>query len=203
MSSRPFSVALTGGIASGKSALAERFATLGAAIVDADLIAREVVAPGQPALAEIVAAFGPGVLDAHGRLDRRALRARVFDDPDERRRLEGIILPRVRSVLRQRVADIRAPYAMPVVPLLYEHRADYAWVDRVLVVDVPRAVQRARLIARDRSTPELADRILDAQASREERLSFADDVIDNTGSLAELDAAVRALHRRYLALAAT
>lgn len=201
MRSQPFCVALTGGIASGKTAVAERFTALGVAIVDADVIAREAVAPGQPALAEIIETFGADVLDAHGHLDRRALRARVFAAPAERQRLEAIVHPRVRGAIRARVAAARAPYVMPVVPLLGEHRGDYAWVDRVLVVDVPRAVQRERLIARDRIDAALAEAILDAQISRAERLTIADDVLDNTTSLAALDAAVEALHRRYLALA--
>jgi len=195
-----FTVALTGGIASGKSAASDRFAALGADVIDADLVSRELVAPGGEALAEIVAAFGKDVLDAEGALDRRAMRERVFADDAQRRRLESILHPRVRDILRERARAGSAWYALLVVPLLVES-GQYGWVDRVLVVDVPRAVQRARLLARDGVTPELADAMLDAQASREQRLAIADDVIPNDGTLADLDDCVRQLHERYLALA--
>jgi dephospho-CoA kinase len=198
MQTSPFTVALTGGIASGKSAAADRFAALGVPVLDADVIARELVAPGGAALAEIVAAFGPAALAADGALDRRAMRSRVFADADARRRLEAILHPRIRALLQQRAAEAPAPYAVVVVPLLVES-GSYGWVDRVLVVDVPRALQRARLIARDGVAPELADAMLDAQAPRERRLALADDVVDNTGTPAELDAKVQALHRKYLA----
>ncbi|MBN8728880.1 MAG: dephospho-CoA kinase [Xanthomonadales bacterium] len=201
MNALPFSVALTGGIASGKSAVADRFAALGAGIIDADIIAREVVARGQPALDEIVEVFGAETLDRDGHLDRRGLRERVFSDDAARRRLEAIVHPRVRAAILQQAARSGAPYVMPVIPLLYERRADYGWLHRVLVVEVPRALQRRRLVARDRIDAGLADAILDAQASNEERRRIADDVLENTGSLAELDAAVRALHGRYMAMA--
>jgi dephospho-CoA kinase len=195
-----FTVALTGGIASGKSAVADHLAALGAGMIDADIVSRELVAPGSAALAEIVDAFGTDVLAADGSLDRRAMRERVFADASSRRRLEAILHPRVRDVLRDRSAAVEAPYALLVIPLLVES-GHYGWVDRVLVVDVPRELQRGRLVARDRITPELADAMLDAQASREQRLALANDVIANDGSLDELDAKVRALHERYVALA--
>lgn len=201
MSSLPFSVSLTGGIASGKTALAERMAELGAGIVDADVIAREVVGPGQPALDEIAAAFGRGMLDAEGRLDRRRLREHVFAEPQARRRLEAIVHPRVRALARSRVAASRAPYVLLVVPLLYEHRGDYAWLDRVLVVDAPEALQLARLMARDRIDETLARAILASQASRGQRLAIADDVVCNTGDAAALADHARELHRRYMELA--
>lgn len=197
-----YAVALTGGIASGKSAVAERFAALGVPLADADIAARELVRPGGAALAEIVEAFGADVLDASGALDRRAMRSRVFADTAARRRLESILHPRIRALLRQLCAEATAPYALVVVPLLVEG-GRYEWVDRVLVVDVAREVQRTRLIARDGIAPELADAILDAQASREQRLAAADDIIDNSGTPADLDAKVHALHTRYLARAAS
>ncbi|HEY0178785.1 MAG TPA: dephospho-CoA kinase [Dokdonella sp.] len=200
MTIRPFTVALTGGIASGKSAVADRFAALGANVVDADAVARALVVPGQPALDEFVAAFGADALDASGALDRRAMRERVFADAAARRTLEAILHPRVREALRRRTEAGTAPYAMLVVPLLVEG-GGYDWVDRVLVVDAPRAVQRARLIARDGIAPGLADAMLDAQATAEQRLAIAHDVIDNAGPVAELDARVHALHREYLAAA--
>lgn len=196
-----FTVALTGGIASGKSAVADRFAALGIELIDADVVARELVEPGQPALAELVSTFGADILTPDGRLDRRGMRERVFADASARGRLEGILHPRIRDELRRRAGEIDRAYGMLVVPLLVESGPHYAWVDRVLVVDVPRDVQFARLTARDGVDAALADAMLDAQASRARRLAIADDVIDNSGSLADLDAAVSVLHARYLALA--
>lgn len=195
-----YTVALTGGIASGKSAVSDRFAALGADVIDADLVSRELAAPGGAALAEITAAFGADVLASDGSLDRRAMRAIVFADESRRRRLEGILHPRVRDILRERAQAGAAAYALLVIPLLVES-GHYDWVDRVLVVDVPRELQHARLVARDGITPALADAMLDAQASRAQRLAIADDVITNDGTLADLDARVRALHEQYLARA--
>jgi dephospho-CoA kinase len=199
MEDLPFTVALTGGIASGKSAAAEYFAALGASLIDADVIARELVAPGSAALAEIVAVFGSDVLDANGALDRRAMRARVFADARARAQLDAILHPRVHRTLRERASLVKGPYALLVIPLLVES-GHYDWVDRVVVVDVPRAVQRMRLLARDGITAQLADAMLDAQASREQRLAVADDVIENSGTLAELETQVNALHQRYVKL---
>ncbi len=195
-----FTVALTGGVASGKSAVADRFAALGVDVADADVVSRELVEPGMPALAEIVAAFGRDVLDANGRLDRRAMRERIFADGAAKKRLEGILHPRVRARLREHAAAARGAYAMIVVPLLVES-GHYAWVDRVLVVDVPRALQLERLRARDGIGPALAESMLSAQVTREQRLANADDVIDNSGSLEDLDRAVHALNERYRELA--
>jgi dephospho-CoA kinase len=199
---RPFTVVLTGGIASGKSACARRFAALGASVVDADLVARELVAPGMPALDEIAAAFGAHMLDSTGSLERAEMRALVFGDADARRKLEGILHPRVRAELRARAEAITGPYAMLVVPL-YVESGGYDFVDRVCVVDLPRDVQLARAIARDRMTPSLAEAMLDAQATRERRLAIADDVIDNSGPPEALEPQVVALHERYSSLAAT
>lgn len=195
----PFIVALTGGIASGKSAIADRFATLGASVLDADLVARELVVPGSPALAEIVGYFGASALDARGALDRRAMRARVFADADARHRLEAILHPRIRAALRERALAAAGPYVLLVIPLLTES-GRYDWVDRVLVVDVARETQCERLLARDGITVVLADAMLDAQASREQRLAVADDVIENNGTLADLDAKIAALHAHYVSL---
>ena len=202
MDTHPFTVALTGGIASGKSAVAERFAALGASVIDADAVARELVVPGSAALAEIIAAFGANVLDANAMLDRRAMRERVFADVDARRKLEAILHPRVRAALRERSAAVTGPYALLMIPLLVES-GHYDWVDRIAVVDVPVEAQRARLVPRDGIAPQLADAMLDAQVSRAERLAIADDVIDNSAPLDELDARVAALHERYVALART
>ena len=195
-----FTVALTGGVASGKSTVERLFASRGIEIIDADHVAREVVAAGTAGLADIVEVFGTDVLSADGSLDRRAMRERVFADERARRQLEAIIHPRVREVLRQRASEVHSAYGMLVIPLLVES-GDYAWVNRVLVVDVPREVQRERLLKRDGISRELAEAMLDAQASREQRLGVADDVIDNSADLESLDPAVERLHRRYVQLA--
>jgi dephospho-CoA kinase len=198
---RPFTVALTGGIASGKSEVARRFAALGATVIDADLVARELVQPGTPALDEIAATFGAQMIDASGSLDRTAMRNLVFADPNARKQLEAILHPRVRAELFARSTNISGAYAMLMIPLFVETGA-YNWVDRVLVVDLPRALQLARVIARDKLAPTLAEAIIDAQATREQRLAVADDVIDNSSSPDAIDAQVATLHRRYLELAA-
>lgn len=198
---RHFVVALTGGVASGKSAVAGRFEALGIHVYDADVAAREVVAPHEPALAEIEFVFGAGVLQADGSLDRRAMRERVFADSDARKKLEAIIHPRVRAWLRLRVGMDRGPYCMLAIPLLFENRAEYEWVDRVLVVDAPEALQIERLMRRDGVTRDAAQRVLDAQSTRAQRLAMADDVIVNEGGESALDAPVAALHARYLELA--
>ncbi len=195
-------VALTGGVAAGKSAVARRFEALGAPVHDADVAAREVIAPGSDGLAEVVAAWGADVLDHTGQLDRAAMRRRVFADPATRRTLEAIIHPRVRTWLRARALAERAPYCLLAIPLLAENSAHYRWVDRVLLVDVPESVQLARLVARDGIDAALARRMINQQASRAERIALADDVIDNSGGEGALDQAVADLHRRYLELAA-
>ena len=200
MISSPFTVALTGGIACGKSEVARRFAALGADVIDADVIAHELVQKGSPALDEIVSVFGANLLDANGALDRRAMRALIFRDARAKEQLESILHPRVLAELLARGRASKGTYAMLVIPLFVE-TGDYGWVDRVLVIDVPREVQIARIVARDRITRDLAEAMIAAQATREERLAFADDVIDNSGALADLDAAVLALHENYRALA--
>jgi dephospho-CoA kinase len=197
----PFTVALTGGIASGKSETARRFAALGAVVIDADIVAREIVRPGTPALEEITTAFGTNMLDASGSLERAEMRALIFGDSDARRRLETILHPRVRAEMLVRADAAQGPYVLLVIPLLVE-TAGYEWADRILVVDLPRDLQLARAIARDRMSPALAEAMIDAQASREQRLAAADDVIDNSGAPDALDAQVALLHRQYLELAA-
>ena len=199
---RPFRVALTGGIASGKSTVADLFADLGVPVIDTDLIARQVVAPGQPALEEIVARFGPGVLDAEGGLDRRRMRERIFSDPEARRGLEAILHPAIRAEMERQSAAAGGAYQLLVIPLLAEGgRRDH--VDRVLLVDVPEELQLERLAGRDRVTAAQARASLEAQATRAQRLEIADDVISNTGPVDELRSKVAALHRKYLALAET
>lgn len=198
-----FAVGLTGGIASGKSAVAHRFAKLGIAVVDADVAAREVVQAGQPALAEIAARFGSDVLQADGQLDRAALRRHVFGDDVARRALEAILHPRIRIALHEDTLRAQGPYAVVAIPLLAEAggREAYPWLDRILVVDVHRDVQLARVMARDAIDAALAERMIAAQASRQARLAIADDVVVNDGAIDLLDAHVEAMDRRYRALA--
>ena len=196
-------IGLTGGIASGKSALEKAFAKQGVVVADADLLAREVVAPGEPALAAVVERFGRDVLQADGQLDRAALRVRVFGDPDQRRTLEAILHPAIRARLEAICRAAPGPYAIATVPLLTEGggRAAYPWLHRILVVDTPAAVQKARLMQRDGIDATLADQMMAAQASRAERLALADDIVVNDGDLAHLQRAADQLHARYVALA--
>ena len=190
-------IGLTGGIGSGKSAASARFADLGAEVIDTDRLSRELVEPGQPALREIIAAFGEGMLDTQGRLDRGLLRERVFGDAAARKRLEEILHPRILDAMLARAEDSTAPYVVFVIPLLFE-AGQRALVDRVLVIDVPEPLQRARVAARDGFDDAQIAQILAAQVDRTTRLSGADDVICNDGSIAELHAAVDRLHHQYL-----
>ena len=194
-----FVVAVTGGVASGKSAVTQRFQALGISVADADVEAREIVRPGQPALSDIVLHFGSNALSQDGSLDRGKMRARVFADPEARRDLEAITHPRIRANLRQVCESANGPYAVVAIPLLAESGATeaYPWVQRVLVVDVPIELQRIRLMSRDGISPSLANEILAAQASRNERLAIATDVVVNDGSLQALDAAVARLDARF------
>jgi len=198
--SPPLLIALTGGIASGKSAVARLFAERNVPVLDTDQIARDVVEPGQPALAQIATTFGADVLDASGRLDRSRMRDLVFADPEQRKRLEAILHPAIREELKRRSALAEGPYQIHVIPLLVESglRGGY---DRVLVVDCPEEEQLRRLTARDGSTVEQARNILAAQTSREQRLSVADDVIVNTGTVEDLAGFVATLHENYALLA--
>ena len=196
----PLRIGLTGGIGSGKSEVAGRFARLGAAVIDTDVIARELVEPGQPALSEIADSFGPDLLDAQGRLDRSKLRQCVFADPARRRRLEAILHPRIRERALRLAEQSNAPYCILVIPLLVETRDDYG-LQRVLLVDCPEHLQRQRVRERDRLSDTEIDAILSAQASRAERQAVADDIVVNDKHLQELEHQVAALHRRYLQLA--
>lgn len=195
-------IGLTGGIASGKSALEKAFAARGVFVADADLVAREIVEPGEPALAAVVAHFGADVVLADGRLDRAALRERVFERPDERRVLEGLLHPVIRTRMMELCRQAPGPYAIAMIPLLAEGggRSAYPWLDRILVVDTPVAVQRTRLMQRDGIDAALADRMLAAQATREQRLALADDIVVNDGDIAHLQSTADELHARYLAL---
>lgn len=195
----PFRVALTGGIASGKTTVADLFAARGVTLIDTDVLAREVVEPGEPALERVIAEFGPGVLGPDGRLDRRRLRETIFGSAEARRTLESILHPAIRAAMEQRSRATAAagPYQVLVIPLLAEGgRRDH--VDRVLVVDAPEDVQISRLMARDRVSEEQARASLRAQAQRSARLAMADDVVTNTGRIEDLVAQVDALHAKYL-----
>lgn len=196
----PFLIGLTGGIASGKSTVCAYFERLGIDIVDADLIAREIVASGTPALSEIADLFGETIVDQLGQLDRAALREEIFADPEQRRQLEAITHPRIRQQMWRQVRAAKSLYVILAVPLLVEGGLDRT-VDRVLVIDVSEQTQRERLAIRDHTSPEQIDQILAAQASACERLAIADDVIDNNAGLDALSAQVAALHRIYLDLA--
>lgn len=199
-----FVIGLTGGVAAGKTEVTRRFEALGITIADADVAARAVVAPGSDGLARIVAHFGSGILLADGQLDRAALRERIFRSAQERQALEAITHPAIRELLRQTCEQAASPYAIAAIPLLAEAggRQQYPWLDRILVVDAPVAVQHARLMQRDGTTADLADRMIAAQASREERLALADDVVVNDGHPDRLQAEVErldAVYRRFAA----
>lgn len=196
----PFRIGLTGGIASGKSAVADLFAELGVPIVDTDVIAREVVQPGQPALDEIRSRFGEHMIDSAGNLDRAALREAIFSDDRARLDLEAILHPRIGAETRRQAEAAEGAYQVIVVPLLTNSPL-IRFVDRILVVDCDEATQLQRLLARDSESIDQARRILEAQASREDRLRIADDVIDNDRSLRDLRRAVTALDREYRRLA--
>jgi dephospho-CoA kinase len=199
-SPRALKVGLTGGIASGKSLVAGMFVKLGVELVDADQIAREVVAPGEPALEEIRQAFGPDVLNARGELDRPALRKLVFADAGKRRMLDGLLHPLIRERLLARLASVRGPYAIVAVPLLVE--TDFAsLVDRIAVVDCPEPLQLERLMRRDGIPRPEAATIIAAQVDRATRLRAAHDVIDNGGDVEVTRRQVELLHHRYLGLA--
>ncbi|MBW8375229.1 dephospho-CoA kinase [Stenotrophomonas sp.] len=194
-----FVIGLTGGIAAGKSEVSRRFEALGITVADADLAARAVVAPGSEGLARIAAHFGKDILLADGQLDRAALRARIFASAQERQALEAITHPAIRQLLRETCEQAEGPYAIAAIPLLTEAggRQQYPWLDRILVVDVPVAVQHARLMQRDGIDTALADRMIAAQASREARLALADDVVVNDGHPDHLQAHVERLDRAY------
>ncbi len=192
-------IALTGGIASGKSTVAQLFTALGAKLIDTDQIARDIVAPPSLVLDQIVARFGPAVLNPAGNLDRSRLRSIVFNDSSARKDLEALTHPAIRAEVARQSASLGGPYQIIAVPLLAETgtRSDY---DRVLVVDTDPQRQILRLMQRDGCDENAARRMLAAQASRAERRSIADDIIENNGEIPALAAQVEALHRRYLDL---
>ena len=196
---KPWILGLTGGIGSGKSAVAEQFGRLGVHWVDADHAARWVVEPGKPALQRIVEHFGDAVLTPTGELNRAALRAQVFGNADERKWLEQLLHPLIRQEIAEHLARTQSPYSILVSPLLIE-AGQYRQTNRVLVVDVPESLQVQRAMRRDQSSEAQIRAILNAQASREDRLRHADDVLVNDRDLAWLEAEVQRLHDFYLTL---
>jgi len=196
---QPLRIGLTGGIASGKTTVASLFARRGIVVIDTDEIAHEIVEPGHSALDRVVEAFGRDVLDASGALDRRRLRTRVFADPAEKRRLETILHPLILDEMARRSASAPGPYQILVIPLLAETgRSEH--VDRVLMVDCPIEIQARRLLARDAENEPQALAMIAAQATREQRLALADDIILNDGDLDSLESRVQALDDKYRGL---
>jgi dephospho-CoA kinase len=197
-----FVVGLTGGIGSGKSAAADEFARLGAAVVDTDVIARELTEPGGAALPYIKALFGDAFVAPSGAMDRKRMREHVFSDPAAKRALEDLLHPLIRAEGERRIAQAAAPYVVYVVPLLVESGNYRTRVERVLVVDAPEALQLARVRARSGLRDTEVRAIMASQLSRAARLAAADDVIDNGGTIEALRTQVAALHAKYLKLAA-
>ncbi len=195
-------VGLTGGIGSGKSTIASLFAMRGVPIIDTDEISRNLTEPGQEAFNDIVRIFGDTILDEGRRIDRDKLRERVFDNPEDRRRLENILHPRIRAIVREKLAALEAPYVIVVVPLLVES-GFIDLVDRVLVVDTFENVQIQRTAARNGlSEPEIR-KIMSVQASRAQRLQLANDVIENNSDRKRLESEVERMHQWYQSLATT
>jgi dephospho-CoA kinase len=198
---KPFTVGLTGGIGSGKSAVAELFAKLGVHVVDTDEIAHELTRPGGEAIAPIRAAFGEHALASDGSLNRVAMRGLVFGDAEARKRLEAILHPLIRAESERRIERAASPYSILAIPLLVEGGVDRSRIARVLVVDCPEASQVERAMRRSRLSQAEVRAIVASQATREQRLAAADDVIDNSGAVTALDGQVSRLHEKYLTVA--
>lgn len=194
-------VALTGGIGSGKSTVADAFSRLGIAIIDADIIARQVVEPHTPGLNAIAAHFGPGIINADGTLNRRLLRESIFSQPAEKAWLNALLHPMIHQETQRQIAEATSPYVLWVVPLLVENQLQHK-ADRILVIDVSPETQLQRTMLRDNVSRQHAEQILAAQATREERLAVADDVIDNDGAPDSIASDVARLHAQYLTYAA-
>jgi dephospho-CoA kinase len=195
-------VGLTGGIGSGKSAAADAFGRLGATVVDTDAIAHELTGPGGLAIGEIKRLFGPEFISESNALNREKMRALVFSEPAQKKRLEGLLHPMIRAESTRRISASTSPYVVHVVPLLIESQDYRSRVRRVLVVDCPESLQVERVLARSGLAAEQVAAIIKSQVSREKRLGAADDVIDNSGSIDALQQQVEKLHEKYLALAA-
>jgi len=193
-------IGLTGGIGSGKSTACRQFSALGVPIIDADLVAREVVAPGEPGLKQIVMSFGVEILATDGTLDRKRLGTRVFSDEASRLKLEAILHPLIRARMREKLTTIKAPYVIMAIPLLVETGCLNS-IDRVLVIDTPEEQQLARICQRDGIDITQAREILAAQCSRTDRMAAADDIIKNDCNIVTLNNQITQLHKQYLLLA--
>lgn len=193
-----YAVGLTGGIGSGKSTVAERFAARGIVVIDADTAAHSLTSPNGAAIAAIRDAFGATFIDASGALARARMRERAFSDPDAKRRLEAILHPMIRDVCERQREAAASPYVLLVVPLLFESGNWQTRVQRTLVVDCSEAIQMKRVMRRSGLSAEAVRAIMANQIAREARLALADDVIDNSGAPSALDASIAALHERYL-----
>ena len=199
MTSKVYCIGLTGGIGSGKSTVADRFAELGAAVIDTDVIAHELTGPDGRAMPAIIATFGSEIINSTGAMDRAAMRDRVFADPEARRTLEAILHPMIRAESALRLQAVTAPYALLVVPLLVENLASYQHLlNCIAVVDSEESQQIARIASRSGLSKEQAKSILAAQASQASRLQIADDLIENRGDIMALDHQIQRLHHKYL-----
>ncbi len=196
----PYTVVLTGGIASGKTLVSDEFAKHGVGIIDADIIAHEIVTRGRPALKDIETAFGKAFIDDNGLLKRENLRALIFSDSQARKKLESILHPRIRREITRAITLIKSTYCLLVIPLFAE-RGAYPTVDRVLVVDVKPTTQLDRLMKRDKTSRRQAQQALASQSSRADRLRLADDVLENSGTIAATRQRIDLLHKKYLELA--
>ena len=195
-------VGVTGGIGSGKTTVTDTFAAYGIDVIDADVIARDVVAKGSPALQAIHEHFGAEVIHTDGTLDRPALRQRVFADESEKNWLNQLLHPLIREGIEARLQAAASPYCLLSAPLLLENKLTYL-CDRVLVVDVSEATQIKRTMDRDDNDEQQVRAIMQAQIKRAERLAAADDIIDNDGPVTDIENQARALHQQYLDLAAS
>jgi dephospho-CoA kinase len=192
-------IAVTGGIGSGKSTVADLFKEKGVPVIDTDIIARQLVQPDSPLLQQIVTEFGSDYLDAEGQLKRKALRELIFNDAAARNKLEALLHPPIHAEVSTQLAKIDAPYCLLLIPLLARSKQRYPY-DRVLVIDAPEAIQLQRTVQRDQQDPALIQQIIASQTPRHELLALADDVLDNSGDMTALATAVNKLHQLYLAL---
>ena len=199
-SERPYLVGLTGGIGSGKSTISRLFVGLGIEVIDADEVSRDLVTPGSPALTALVARFGNHILNKDGVLIRERLRGVIFTDPEAKRWVEQLLHPLIRTAIIERINRSSSLWLLLVAPLLLETDA-YEFVDRVLVVDIPEAVQLSRTMLRDNATKDEVTRIMQSQLARGRRLAAADDIVDNTGDTLQLQEQLLRLKQRYEELA--
>jgi dephospho-CoA kinase len=199
---KPYSVALTGGIGCGKTLVSDYFASLGVPVIDTDLISRELVTPGSFALDRIIAEFGKDMLQPDGQLDRKKLQTYIFKKPEAKKFIENLLHPLILQEVNQQKNTISAPYCIVVIPLLVESQMNFG-VNRILVVDCSIELQKKRVLNRDKMTELIFDSIIDQQASRDERLAIADDIIVNNSDIEHVYSEVKLLHANYKRLAST